>query len=105
MGYAKERKKLEKLSEKTIGLQHYDAANLAVITDIFEQYSHTVRILKNKDVEIFNDLYTTDLQTVKAAKNLLKSADEEDRQMHFVSYRNALLDAITKTIQATNATA
>ncbi|UIR54803.1 hypothetical protein LZQ00_10995 [Sphingobacterium sp. SRCM116780] len=102
MGYAKERKKLEKLSEKTIGLQHYDAANLAIITDIFEQYSHTIRILKNKDTVTFNGLYLDELQVVKTCKTALKLAEEEDRQIQFIAYQKSLLDAITKTIQATN---
>lgn len=101
MGYAKERKKLEKLSEKTNELQHFDSVNLAVITDIFEQYSHTVRILKNKDTATFNDLYLNELQAVKASKTTLKLSDEVDRQIHFIAYKEVLLDAITKTIQAT----
>jgi hypothetical protein len=43
MGYAKERGKLEKLSQKVSGLTNYDEKSLAIITDIYEQYSHTVR--------------------------------------------------------------
>lgn len=101
MGYAKERKKLEKLSEKTIELQHFDSANLAIITDIFEQYSHTIRILKNKDTETFNSLYLNELQAVKTAKTALKLSEEVDRQIHFMAYKEVLLDAITKTIKAT----
>ncbi len=101
MGFAKERKKLEKLSEKTTGLQHYDDKSLAVITDIFEQYSHTVRILKNKNAEAFHDLYLNELQQVKACKRSLKLAEEEeDRQANFITYKETLLDALTKTIQA-----
>ncbi|AIM37269.1 hypothetical protein ACFX5U_10655 [Sphingobacterium sp. SG20118] len=101
MGYAKERKKLEKLSEKTVSLQHFDSANLAIITDIFEQYSHTIRILKNKDTATFNELYTTELQEVKKCKTALKVAEEVDRQIHFMEYKDTLLDAIAKTITAT----
>lgn len=101
MGFAKERKKLEKLSEKTTGLQHYDGESLAVITDIFEQYSHTVRILKNKNPEAFNHLYLNELQLVKECKRSLKLAEEEeDREANFIKYKEALLDALTKTIQA-----
>ncbi|MGK6352839.1 hypothetical protein [Parapedobacter sp. DT-150] len=101
MGFAKERKKLEKLSEKTTGLQHYDDKSLAVITDIFEQYSHTLRILKNKNAEAFNDLYLNELQLIKECKRSLKSAEEaEVRLVNFIKYKETLLDAITKTIQA-----
>jgi hypothetical protein len=99
MGFAKERKKLEKLSEKTTGLQHYNGESLAVITDIFEQYSHTVRILKNKNPEAFNDLYLNELQLVKECKRSLK-LEEEDREANFIKYKEALLDALMKTIQA-----
>ena len=106
MGFAKERKKLEKLSEKTTGLQQYDGQSLAVITDIFEQYSHTVRILKNKNKEAFNDLYLNELQQVKACRRSLKLAEEEaDRQASFIKYKETLLDALTKTIRASTDTA
>lgn len=105
MGFAKERKKLEKLSEKTTGLLHFDSRNQEIITDIFDQYSHTTRILKNKDNESFNDLYLNELQQTKAHKNLLKLAEEgDDKQTIFVNYKESLLQAITKTIEAINAT-
>lgn len=101
MGYAKERGKLEKLSTKTTGLTNYDEKSLKVITDIYEQYSHTVRILKNKDADTFMDLYQNELQQVKECKRLLKvSEEEEDRQNNFIKYRDVLADAIDKTIEA-----
>lgn len=104
MGWTKERKKLEKLSEKITTLQNYDGQNLTIITDIFEQYSHTVRILKNKATATFNDLYLNELQQVKECKKLLKDGQEEDRQVNFVTYKEALIDALAKTIAATNST-
>ncbi|MEQ7801337.1 hypothetical protein ABDJ41_16205 [Pedobacter sp. ASV1-7] len=101
MGYAKERGKLEKLSTKTRGLNNYDEKSLTVITDLYEQYSHTVRILKNKDAETFMDLYQNELQQVKECKRSLKESEgEEDRQNSFIKYRDVLADAIDKTIQA-----
>jgi hypothetical protein len=100
MGYTKERKKLEKLSEKTASLQHYDSKSLAIITDIYEQYSHTARILKNKNTDIFNDLYLNEFQQVKESKRLLKVTEEEgDQQPNFIKYKEALLDALKKTVQ------
>ncbi|GGH26192.1 hypothetical protein FAZ19_17915 [Sphingobacterium alkalisoli] len=104
MAYTKERKKLEKLSEKITGLQNYDDKSLSIITDVYEQYSHTVRILKNKDVETFNELYLNELQQVKECKKVLKVGEEEDRQVNFIKYKENLLDALEKTIQAANDT-
>jgi len=104
MAYTKERKKLEKLSEKITGLQNYDDKSLTIITDIYEQYSHTVRILKNKDAETFNELYLNELQQVKECKKVLKVGEEEDRQVNFIKYKENLLDALEKTIQAANDT-
>jgi len=102
MGYAKERGKLEKLSAKITGLKIYDDKNLTVITDIYEQYSHTVRILKNKDTDTFNELYQNDLQQVKECKRSLKQSEQdEDRQTNFIKYRDTLTVALEKTIQAT----
>jgi hypothetical protein len=100
MAYAKERKKLEKLSEKITGLQNYDDNSLTIITDIYDQYSHTARILKNKDPETFNELYLNELQQAKECKRLLKVGEEEDRQLNFVNYKETLSDALAKTIQA-----
>ncbi|RZK68408.1 MAG: hypothetical protein EOO85_24420 [Pedobacter sp.] len=100
MGYAKERGKLEKLSAKITGLTIYDDKSLAVITDIYEQYSHTIRILKNKDADTFMELYQNELQQVKELKKALKlSEHDEDRQLNFVKYKDGLSDVLVKTIQ------
>ena len=104
MGYAKERGKLEKLSAKITGLTIYDDKSLAVITDIYEQYSHTIRILKNKDADTFMELYQNELQQVKELKKALKlSEHDEDRQLNFTKYKEGLSDALVKTIQASMA--
>ncbi|WP_316819169.1 hypothetical protein [Pedobacter nyackensis] len=105
MGYAKERGKLEKLSTKVTGLKIYDDKNLAIITDIYEQYSHTVRILKNKATDIFGGLYENDLQKVKECKRTLKASEDDDsRQNSFIKYRDTLADALERTILATKET-
>jgi len=102
MGYAKERGKLEKLSTKVSALTNYDEKSLAVITDMYEQYSHTVRILKNKNPETFTAAYQTDLAQVKVAKNSLKVSEEADRQDNFITYRDALVAALNSAITLTN---
>ena len=103
MGFTKERKKLEKLSEKVTGLKEYDAKNLVIITDIYEQYSHTARILKNKEPDAFNDLYLNELQQVKECKRRLKLIEEEENKaVNFIKYKDALINALTKTIQTAN---
>ena len=100
MGYSKERKKLEKLSEKISKLQQYDAKNLVVITDIYEQYSHTARILKNKEPDAFNELYLNELQQVKECKRKLKVVEEnENFEVNFVKYKETLINALSKTIE------
>ena len=100
MGYSKERKKLEKLSEKISKLQQYDAKNLVVITDIYEQYSHTARILKNKEPDAFNELYLNELQQVKECKRKLKLVEEsENIEVNFVKYKDTLINALSKTIE------
>jgi dissimilatory sulfite reductase (desulfoviridin) alpha/beta subunit len=101
MGFAKERGKLEKLATKVKGLIIYDEKSLTVITDIFEQYSHSVRILKNKHPEAFMSLYENDLEQVKAVKKALKESEEADRQDSFVKYRDALAVALNSAITAT----
>lgn len=103
MGYAKERGKFEKLTTKLSGLKNYDDKNLTIITDIFEQYSHSVRILKNKNPEAFNELYQDELQQVKLVKQALKISEEADREDHFIRYRDSLLAALNNAIAATNA--
>nr|WP_294894241.1 hypothetical protein [uncultured Pedobacter sp.] len=104
MGYAKERGKFEKLATKLSALTNYDDKGLKVITDIFEQYSHSVRILKNKNPEAFITLYQIDLEQVKVAKKSLKESEEADRQANFIKYRDvlsvALNNAISKTKEA-----
>lgn len=103
MGFTKERKKLEKLSEKITGLKQYDAKSLATITDCYEQYSHTARILKNKEPDAFNELYLNELQQVKVCKRNLKLAEEaEILEVSFKQYKAVLIDALIKTIQVAN---
>ena len=101
MGYAKERGKLEKLSTKVSGLTNYDDKSLTIITDIFEQYSHSIRILKNKNPEAFNNLYETELQQVKLVRRSLKLSEEADRQDSFNNYKDALLAALNSAISVT----
>ncbi len=102
MGYAKERSKLEKLSTKIVGINIYDQKNLAILIDVYEQYSHTVRILKNKEPETFADLYNNELQEVKTGKRSLKESDsEETRQTNFSAFKESIQIALEKTIKAT----
>src|SRR5690554_7258547 len=98
MGYAKERAKLEKLSTKVSSLTNYDDKSLTVITDIFEQYSHAIRILKNKNPEIFIGQYENELEEVKLLKRTLKASEEADREDNFVKYRDSLLAALNSAI-------
>lgn len=101
MGYAKERGKLEKLLTKTNGIGTFDEQNLKVLNDIHEQYSHTVRILKNKEPETFLELYTNELQQVKAGKVALRDSEsDEARGENFDAYKNIVSAALEATIEA-----
>ncbi|KIO78814.1 hypothetical protein TH53_01645 [Pedobacter lusitanus] len=104
MGYAKERGKLEKLL-RIVGLNTYDEKSFAALVDTHEKYSHTVRILKNKEPETFGDLYKNELEEVKISRKAVKDADsDETRQSTFIAYKETLLRALNNTIQATNET-
>lgn len=101
MGYAKERGKLEKLSAKVSGLTIYDDKSLATITDVYEQYSHTVRIMKNKNPDTFTELYQNELPQVKLVRNALKLSEEGDRQENFIKFRDVLSSALNSAISLT----
>jgi hypothetical protein len=102
MGYAKERGKLEKLSAQIIGLDIYNEKNLAILIDSHEKYSHTLRILKNKNPDIFSDLYKNELQEIKEGKKAVKESGTDDaRQHNFIQYKASMLSVLEKTIQAT----
>jgi hypothetical protein len=102
MGYAKERGKLEKLLTKTVGLDIYNEKNLAVLVDSHEKYSHTVRILKNKEPDTFGDLYKNELQDIKEGKKSLKESESDEvRQNNFILYKQAIVLALEKTIKTT----
>ncbi|MBC7568095.1 MAG: hypothetical protein H7223_14150 [Pedobacter sp.] len=102
MGYAKERGKLEQLATKMKTINTYDEKNLVILVDGHEKYSHTVRILKNKEPKTFEELYKVELQNVKDGRKALKESETDElRQNNFLVYKNALLTALEKTIQAT----
>lgn len=101
MAYAKERAKLEKLSTKVSSLINYDDKSLAIITDIYEQYSHTIRILKNKNPDTFNEVYQKDLPQVKQAKSSLKVSEQEQIQDNFTQFRATLSAALNSVITLT----
>jgi hypothetical protein len=101
MGYAKERGKLEKLATKVKALTNYDEKSLAIITDMYEQYSHTVRILKNKNPDTFTEVYEKELPQVKQAKNSLKASEEADRHDNFIKYQDFLSSALLSAINLT----
>ncbi len=105
MGYAKERGKLEKLVLKVVSIADYDEKNVAILVDSQEKYSHTVRILKNKEPETFTSLFQNELEEVKASRKTLKESDtEEARQTNFTGYKTAILNALEKTINTTKET-
>ncbi|SMC94659.1 hypothetical protein [Pedobacter nyackensis] len=105
MGYAKERGKLEKLVAKVADINTFNEKSLATLIDTHEKYSHTVRILKNKEPEIFGDLYKNELEEVKAGKKSVKESDsDEARQNNFTVYKDVMLKALEKTINTTKET-
>ncbi|RZL45195.1 MAG: hypothetical protein EOP00_17975 [Pedobacter sp.] len=102
MGYTKERVKLEKLLVKLKPVSNYDEKSLSLLFLTHEQYSHTVRILKNKEPEVFTAHYTDELQAVKSSKNLLKESETADlKQQNFTAYKDVITKALQKTIDAT----
>ena len=103
MGYAKERGKLEKLLTKTAGIDIYSEKNFLALVDSHEKYSHTVRILKNKEPDAFIDLYNTELQEVKEGRKSVKESEtDEARQSNFIVYKDSIIRALEKTIKATH---
>ncbi|MNV89064.1 hypothetical protein D3C71_1833280 [compost metagenome] len=73
--------------------------------DSHEKYSHTVRILKNKEPELFTELYTNELQEIKEGRKSLKESDsDEARQTNFTAYKDIIVRALEKTINTTNET-
>lgn len=102
MGYAKERGKFEKIAAKISGLTVYDDKNLVIIADVFEQYSHSVRILKNKNPETFTNTFLNELEQVKLAKRALKLSEEADKQDNFIKYRDVLGHGLQTVIALTN---
>jgi hypothetical protein len=105
MGYAKERGKLEKLLVRIKDVIVFDDKNLAILSDSQEKYSHTVRILKNKEPETFGDLYKVELQDIKEGRKAIKESEtDEVRHSAFLVYKNALVHALDKTIKTTQET-
>ena len=98
MGYAKERGKFELLTTKVSSLKFYDEKSLAIITDIYEQFSHSLRILKNKNPEAFITLYQNELEQVKLAKQTLKQSEETERQENFLKFKDVLTNALDSAI-------
>jgi hypothetical protein len=101
MGYTKERVKLEKLLVKLNGVNNYNEKSLEALFDTQEQYSHTVRILKNKEPEVFTSHYTDELQAIKASKKALKESEtDESKEQSFNAYKEVIVTALQKTINA-----
>jgi len=102
MGYAKERGKLEKLSAKIVGIDIYNEKNLAILVDSHEKYSHTIRILKNKEPDAFTDQYKVELQEIKEGRKSVKESDSDEvRQTNFIVYKDTILHAIEKAVNTT----
>ena len=102
MGYTKERVKLEKLLVKLNGINTYNEKSLEVLFDIQEHYSHTVRILKNKEPEVFTSHYTDELQAIKTSKKALKESEtDESKEQSFNAYKEIIITALQQTISAT----
>lgn len=103
MGYAKERGKFEKVLARIAGISMFDEKNLSVLLDSHEKYSHTLRILKNKNPDAFIELYEKELQEIKEARKIVKECDSEKTcQDSFIAYRDLIVSALEKTIKTTN---
>ncbi len=101
MGYAKERGKLEKLLAGIASINIVSEKNLAVLTDGHEKYSHTIRILKNKNPDAFFELYKNELQDIKDAKITVKESESDEAQhANFFAYKDSIVRALEKTIKA-----
>jgi hypothetical protein len=99
MGYAKERGKLEKLLAGIAGINIVSEKNLAVLIDGHEKYSHTIRILKNKNSDAFFELYRNELQDIKDAKIAVRESDsDEARHASFFAYKDSIVRSLEKTI-------
>ena len=95
MGYAKERGKLEQLLTKIKSVSTYDDKNLTILVDAHEKYSHTVRILKNKEPEMFEPFSKVELQDVKDARKALKESETDElKQSNFELYKAAIVTAL-----------
>jgi hypothetical protein len=104
MGYAKERGKLEKVLTQLVGINIYNEKNLLILDDSHDKFSHTVRILKNKEPEAFSTFYTEDLQAVKKEKKAVREVEAlavEERQNSFNTYKESIQRAVENTIKAT----
>jgi hypothetical protein len=102
MGYAKERGKLEQLLTKIKSVSTYDDKNLTILVDAHEKYSHTVRILKNKEPEMFEPFSKVELQDVKDARKALKESETDElKRSNFELYKAAIVTALEKTVQGT----
>lgn len=103
MGYAKERGKLEKLLLKISDIKTSDHKNLLILHESHDDYSHIVRILKNKKPATFGDLYRNELQEIKECRKSIKQIDSgDDLESHFSIYKNSIIKALEKTIEAIN---
>ncbi|RZK52857.1 MAG: hypothetical protein EOO91_18655 [Pedobacter sp.] len=101
MGYTKERVKLEKLLAKLNGVSIYIEKSLDVLLHTHEEYSHTIRILKNKEPEVFTSHYIEELQAIKLAKKTLKESDTDlAKEENFNAYKEVMTTALKKTINA-----
>lgn len=102
MGYTKERVKLEKLLKKLSGVSFYIEKSIDLLINTHEEYSHTIRILKNKEPEVFTSHYTDELQAIKLAKKSLKESDTDlAKEQNFNAYKEVIITALQKTIGAT----
>jgi hypothetical protein len=102
MGYTKERVKLEKLLVKLNGVSIHINKSLDLLINTYEEYSHTVRILKNKEPEVFTSHYAEELQAIKLAKKTLKESDTDlAKEENFNAYKEVIITSIQKTIGAT----
>ena len=101
MGYKKERVKLEKLLVKVNGINNYNDKSFDILQHTQEEYSHTIRILKNKEPEVFMSHYTDELQAIKVAKKTLKeSVEDQTKEENFTAYKDLIVKALQKSIDA-----
>lgn len=100
MKFIQEKKKLESLSKTTTSVEHFNAENFELLSDVYRDYSAIITDLCKKEPNVFGNFRNYSVPEIKNHKKSVDKIDSiEIKKENFNLFKESLDQSIESTIE------